>query len=281
MAQINSKLLTGIMEKTGLSRAQVYERIKQTASSEYLPRHLAAIRFGASVGLTINRYATPEELSQLRQAGTPVAPPNFTPVVNHPQPAAGKAAARRSSKGGRTIPNQVFVVHGRDLAAKDATFAFLRSVGIKPIEWNAAIAMSKRPAPYIGQILEAGFANARAVVVLFTPDDLAKLRPDLLLPSDPPFERREAGQARPNVLFEAGMAFSSHPDKTVMLQLGSLRPFSDIIGRHVVHMSNNPAKRQELATKLSNAGCDVDTSGTDWLSAGDFTDPEARRPRKR
>jgi predicted nucleotide-binding protein len=159
-------------------------------------------------------------------------------------------------------------------------FAFLRSVGVKPIEWNSAIAMSKKAAPFIGQVLDAGFDNARAVVVLLTPDDLARLRPDLLSDSDAAFERRETGQARPNVLFEAGRAFSSHPDRTVMVQLGKVRPFSDIAGRHVVEMTDDADKRQELATKLENAGCDVDRSGTDWLKAGDFTDPEARTPAK-
>jgi len=67
----------------------------------------------------------------------------------------------------------------------------------------------------------------------------------------------------------------------VMVQLGKVRPFSDIAGRHVVEMTDDASKRQELATKLANAGCDVDRSGTDWLKAGDFTDPEARTPAKR
>jgi hypothetical protein len=44
MPTIKPNLLKAIMEKTELSRAQVYARIKQTASSEYLPRHLAAIK---------------------------------------------------------------------------------------------------------------------------------------------------------------------------------------------------------------------------------------------
>jgi len=35
-------------------------------------------------------------------------------------------------------------------------------------------------------------------------------------------------------------------------------------------MTNDAAKRQELVTKLANAGCNVDPSGTDWLTAGDF-----------
>src|SRR6185312_13864893 len=174
---INQELLAAILKKTGLSRAQVYARIKQTASSEFLPRNLAAIRVGASVGLAINRYASSDELSQLRSTGSPVAPPNASPQ----RPSAGGSASgarKRAVKATvRQAPNAVFVVHGRDAAAKNAMFAFLRSIDIKPIEWTSAIAFSKKATPYVGEILDAAFAKARAIVVLMTPDDLAQLRP--------------------------------------------------------------------------------------------------------
>lgn len=280
MAKINPKLLAAIIAKTGLGQAQVYARIKQTASAELLPRHLAAIRVGADVGLSINKYASGEELAQLRSAGSPVAPPSAAPLRAETRK-DNAASTRRSAKpASKAIPNSVFVVHGRDGAARVAMFAFLRSIGVKPIEWTSAIGLSKKAAPYVDEILDAAFARARAIVVLMTPDDLAQLRPDLLSASDKPYERVLTGQARPNVLFEAGMAFATHPDRTVIVQLGNVREFSDVAGRHVVHMSNEYSRRQELATKLQNAGCDVDTTGTDWVDAGDFVDPQARVPKK-
>lgn len=279
MAKINQRLLAAIKSKTSLSQRQIYARIQQTASDQFLPRHLAAIKVAADAGVTINKYATSDELAELRRAGSPVAPP--TVQLENTEGAARRGATAKvktPNKGRRVVPNQVFVVHGRDRVAKDAVFGFLRSIGIKPIEWNSAIAMTKKATPYVGEILDAAFSKARAVVVLLTPDDWAQLREDLVLPSDPAFEKRRMGQARPNVLFEAGMAFSSHPDRTVLAQIGSIRPFSDTAGRHVVHMSDEAEKRMELATKLRNAGCDVDLSGTDWLSEGDFSDPELRIP---
>ncbi|MCC7293602.1 MAG: nucleotide-binding protein [Phycisphaerales bacterium] len=282
MARINPKLLAAIMAKTGLSRAQTYARVQQTANRETLPRDLAAIKLGSEVGVNINKHADASQLAQLRQAGSPVAPPNGgvapAPVVARP---AGKTAGKLGKKGGKKTPNQVFVVYGRDKAAKDAMFTFLRAVGVKPIEWNSALAMSKQAAPYIGEILETAFTNARAIVVLLTPDDLVQLRPDLVSPTDKPYERTLTGQARPNVLFEAGMAFATHPGRTLLVQVGNVKEFSDVGGRHVVHMTDDYAKRQELATKLTNAGCDVDTSGSDWVNAGDFTDPQARTPKKK
>jgi hypothetical protein len=36
-------------------------------------------------------------------------------------------------------------------------------------------------------------------------------------------------------------------------------------------MDGSPEKRQDLAMRLKNAGCNVSQTGADWLSAGDFT----------
>ena len=261
MAKINPGLLAAIIRTTKLSKAQVYARIKQIADTEYLPRPLAAIKFAADSGVTINKYANAEDLSHLRQAGSPVVPPNGKAGAPPALVPRSRASGKVGKKPAKKPTNQVFVVHGRDQAAKDAIFTFLRTISVKPMEWNSVLAMSRKAAPFIGEILEKAFAKARAIVVLLTPDDLAQLRSDLLKPNDKPYERTLTGQARPNVLFEAGMAFATHPDQTVLVQLGSLREFSDVAGRHVVHMTNTFEKRQELATKLKNAGCDRNGNG--------------------
>ncbi|MEI2722671.1 MAG: hypothetical protein V9H26_03745 [Verrucomicrobiota bacterium] len=39
-----------------------------------------------------------------------------------------------------------------------------------------AIKMTGQPSPYVGTILETAFREAAAIVVLFTPDDEARLR---------------------------------------------------------------------------------------------------------
>jgi hypothetical protein len=38
----------------------------------------------------------------------------------------------------------------------------------------------------------------------------------------------------------------------------------------VVRLDNSSQRRQELAQRLHNAGCDVDLEGTAWHTAGDF-----------
>ena len=157
MPKINQQLLGAIMDKTDLSRAQAYARIKQKASSELLPRHLAAIRVAADAGVTINKYASDEELAQLRNAGSPKpAPPRggSSPAFAPTSGRSHKATTRRSARA----PNSVFVVHGRDAEARSSIFAFLRAVGVKPIEWTSAIEMTKKASPYIGEILDSAFA---------------------------------------------------------------------------------------------------------------------------
>jgi predicted nucleotide-binding protein len=185
-----------------------------------------------------------------------------------------EAAPRREATAARPArparKDSVFVVHGRDRRLAKELFRFLRALNVQPLEWNSLIEMTGKAAPHISEILDVGFKSATAVVVLFTPDDVGRLREDLRTSDDPESDRRLTGQARLNVIFEAGLAFGTHPDRTVLIQIGTVRPFSDLAGRHVVKLSNSPRSRRELATKLKNAGCAIDDSGTDWLEEGDF-----------
>jgi hypothetical protein len=151
-------------------------------------------------------------------------------------------------------------------------FAFLRSIGLRPIEWSEAVQMTGEGSPYLGQVLDTALNAAQAIVVFLTPDDIAYLRPEYAS-GDDDRETDPQAQARPNVLFEAGMAMGRDPKRTVLVELGQLRPFSDVVGRHVVRINNSPAKRKELAQRLESAGCSVDLTGDDWFTAGDFSAP--------
>lgn len=174
------------------------------------------------------------------------------------------------SKIGSADPTKIFVVHGRNLSLRNSMFSFLRAVNLRPIEWSEAVSSTGNATPYIGQVLDNAMGLARAVVVLLTPDDEVRLREPFLDSKDPVYEKELAYQARPNVLFEAGMALGRYPDRTVLVQVGTLRPFSDIAGRHLVRLSNTSQSRQELLNRLQTAGCEVNVSGTDWHSVGCF-----------
>jgi predicted nucleotide-binding protein len=152
-------------------------------------------------------------------------------------------------------------------------FVFLRALGLQPIEWNEAVLATGRPNPYVGEVLDAAFARAQTVVVLMTPDDEARLREPFREPDDPAHETASTPQARPNVLFEAGMAMGRDENRVVLVEFGALRPFSDIGGRHTLRLNGSSERRQELAQRLQSAGAAVNMTGTDWHSAGDFTPP--------
>ena len=177
--------------------------------------------------------------------------------------------------GNRTeIPadsSTVFVVHGRNEKLRKSMFDFLRSIGLSPLEWSKLLLMTGKASPFIGEVLETAFTQAQAVIVLLTPDDEVKLSDQFITDTDDAFEKTLSGQARPNVLFEGGMAMGRHPERTVFVQIGSLRPFSDILGRHTIRMSNAIDKRQDIANRLKAAGCSVNLEGTDWHNTGDFS----------
>jgi len=163
-------------------------------------------------------------------------------------------------------PRKVMVVHGRDAEARRAMFDFLRALHLDPQEWSELVAATGSAAPYIGQVLDKAFEIAKAVVVLFTPDDEGWLKDTFRLPTDPPDETQATPRARQNVLFEAGMALGVHPDRTVLVELGTLRSFSDIYGRHVVRLDHTEGPLREIAKRLKTAGCDVNESGADWAT---------------
>lgn len=183
----------------------------------------------------------------------------------------GALAAKRHGTSEPDLDRRaVMVVHGRNEDARRAMFDYLRALNLKPLEWGTLISGTGKAAPYVGEVLEHAFQRAAAVVVLFTPDDEAQLRGQFRGPAEPEYETELTPQARPNVLFEAGMALGVHPDRTVLVELGQLRPFSDVYGRHVVRLDGTEKPLRDIARRLHDAGCDVDMSGGDWASPDRF-----------
>jgi predicted nucleotide-binding protein len=174
--------------------------------------------------------------------------------------------------------SRVFLVHGRDRIMNDAMFELLRAFGLHAIEWEEAVGQTGDPNPFIGDVLDAAFAYANAVVVLFTPDESVVLREDVSDVSDATDALRDGMQARPNVLFEAGMAMGRAPTRTVIVEVGKLRPFSDIAGRHVLRFDGSESRRRDLARRLGAAGCEVSLRGRRWRDVPFPEMPDAAAP---
>ena len=139
------------------------------------------------------------------------------------------------------------------------------------MEWSEARRLTGKPNPYVGEILDAGFLNAQAVLVLFTPDDEARLIEHFIKADDELHEKQLTPQPRQNVTFEARMAMGKFPERTVLVQIGKVRPMSDISGLHILRLDGSTKSRQDLAERLKNAGCAVKIENrTDWHTVGNF-----------
>ncbi|MEV6696603.1 TIR domain-containing protein [Streptomyces sp. NPDC051453] len=167
------------------------------------------------------------------------------------------------------IRKNVFLVHGQDENTASDMRAFLRALSLEPIEWSKAKASLKQGAPYIGDIVMAGMRMSNAVLILLTPDELVDLRPELI--KDSTIQSGVNYQARPNVYYEAGIADALDRDHTIIVEVGTVRPFSDVSGRHVVRFNGSQQARLDLRDVLRSVGLLVDDSGRDWISVGLFS----------
>lgn len=173
-------------------------------------------------------------------------------------------------------PTRVAVMHGRDEDARVAVHGFLHRIGLKPLEWENLVNLTGDAAPYNGQAVEAAFAHAQAVVVVLTPDDIGFLHPDLLGEREREDDRDPTGQARLNVVLEAGMALQSHGKRTVFVEIGQTRGISDLAGRNTVRLDGSAQSLKKFANRLEIAKCPVDLSGDDWLDGRAFERLAAR-----
>lgn len=277
MPRIDADLLTKLKTKLGLSQSRVYQLIDRKVRETSLPRKVAALLVARDGHVNFSRFATESDLAMMRGVSSSANPPQPSAPTSTPaQTGSARPSVRGQSKR-KLQPNKssknadtVFVVHGRNTQARDELIQFLRSLEIKVIEWSKAVALTKKPNPYIGEVIDAGFQNARAIVVLLTPDDEAKLKDKFLQAGDHLFERKATGQPRQNVLFEAGMAFGKYNATTVLVRIGTLRPMSDVAGIHILHLADSATSRRQFVSKLKIAGVALDDDGDDWLTAGKF-----------
>ncbi|MFJ8104863.1 TIR domain-containing protein [Streptomyces sp. NPDC096132] len=158
----------------------------------------------------------------------------------------------------------VFVVHGRDEEVRVKMFDLLRLLDLRPLEWEDLVRATGKTAPFLGEVVAAAPAQAQAALVLLTPDDVVQLHPDLRGANEPPYETEPTGQPRPNVLIELGMVLMAYPERTLMVEVGALRPVSDIAGMNVIRFDGSETALSKIVQRLKLAGCKVDDTGSDW-----------------
>jgi predicted nucleotide-binding protein len=276
MAKINQALLGRLATKLDVSKARVYALIQEISAKNRVPRHLGALLLAGDNRISVQKYASGQDLIDLR--GVPQhIPVSVTTPADAPARAAKKSAAKRVPK---TKENTVFVVHGRDSKLRDAMYELLGALGLKPREWGHAIRAARGGNPYVNDAVTKIMEQAQAIVVMLSPDDEVKLRDQFVAKNERSTEGKLRGQARPNVIFETGIAIGAHHKKTVIVQVGDVKPFTDIGGMHILHLTGNDASRNQFSKRLEDLGCKIDTDGDHWLRAGDFT-PTSSKAKKR
>lgn len=155
------------------------------------------------------------------------------------RPAAAEAVEKPVMFPENRSPNRVFVVHGRDEAARNEVVGFLTSVGLEGVVLHEQ--------PNMGQHLLTKFiANAKLVtfaVVLMTDDDVGSAKGDKLAP-----------RARQNVVLELGyfLAYLGQARVSALKSEGLETP-SDFDGIVYIKMSSDGKWRQELLRELRAA----------------------------
>lgn len=244
--------------------------------AEWLNYHgLILATFGASGDFMAKLTVKGRQFVESESGFGPVASLAQTPSISGKPVSVRESAAENHDRRNMTDqvpdPKKVFIIHGRNTKARKAVEQFVRALGLVPIDFEQLAADSG--AAFVGEIVRTGLAQAQGIIALFTADEISHLRPDYHEPHDGQ-EDKMRWQSRPNVIFEAGMAYGSAPERTILAVLGGqTKLFSDVKGLHLTYLSNSHDSRKRLRQKLIGAKCEVDLRSDaydDPAVAGDF-----------
>ncbi|MET9218930.1 nucleotide-binding protein [Streptomyces sp. NPDC088197] len=205
----------------------------------------------------------------------------YRPVLAAAQEPAATGTARPDSPAPTPYDGlrsrNVFVVHGRDEQARLAMFGLLRRLDLRPLEWEELVRATGKTSPYIGEVIANAPSLAQAALVLLTPDDTAKLHPELLGDYERVDEVQYTGQPRQNVLIELGMVLMAYRARTVIVEVGRLRHATDIEGLNVIRFDGSQSSLEKVVARLKVAECPVDDSRSDWRDTSYFENLSAYR----
>jgi len=168
--------------------------------------------------------------------------------------------------------SSVFIVHGRNLAKRKAVDELLRALNLEPLDWDKATELTENKPPPVFEIIDAGMNNAQACLVLMSGDDEARLMRGFRSKNDESYERKLTPQARANVIFEAGLALGKYRRRTILVEFGPIRTFSDLRGMWILRYQDQDdlSFRKRLIRLLKMAQCPADDSTDLWKTAGTF-----------
>lgn len=178
------------------------------------------------------------------------------PPLIPPKPTVGDVTSRSSAKhvarNHMPLPvavtptqDRVFIVHGRDDSARNATALFIRRLGFEEITLDEKPSAGKT----IIEKFEKFAAGVAFAIVLLTPDDVGGLSGRL----------DQQQRARQNVIFELGW-FAGHlgRDKVCLLRKGDVDIPTDLHGIVYIDMDARNGWQVQLAREMDAAGMNVD-----------------------
>lgn len=220
------------------------------------------------VVLTDNGYALADggDIDSLvRVERQPVAPTPVDRLSGDFWSSSSAPSATHASAPNRDL-TKVFVVHGRDMRPVAVVRQFLQFLGLHMMSWPEAVALTGQSQPHTYDVVRAGMDGAAAILVIFSPDDLARVKDEYSHGEDDP-DRYPQGQPRQNVLLEAGMAFAIGRERTVFVKTATTREISDIAGFNWVSLNGVYDSRLDLKGRLTRAGAAVRAGEYDLTDA--------------
>ena len=208
MPEVNPGLAAKLAAQLQISARHVNRLIDAVVRELHLSRQQAAIVLASRRGVNFSRFAAPEDLAAVRSAGGLVSRAPQAPTTSPSSPQKGR---QRGASVKKEPSNSVFVVHGRDEQVRRDLFELLRNLGLNPIEWNVGKQLTKKASPHNAEVIAAIIHKAAGAVILFVPEEEVSLKRQYWRTDDPLEERLSGEQPRPNVLYEAGMAFAAFP----------------------------------------------------------------------
>jgi predicted nucleotide-binding protein len=144
--------------------------------------------------------------------------------------------------------NKIFLVHGRDTAAKESVARFLEHLKLQPV------ILSEKPngGKTLIEKFEREANNVGYAVILFTPDDIGGLQS----------ANEQQARARQNVIFELGFfAGRLGRERVCILTAPDVEIPSDIFGLGYVPFNISSTDwKIGLVTELKNAGFTIDAN---------------------
>lgn len=182
-----------------------------------------------------------------------------------------RSEARGVAMGDKT---KVFIIHGRNIAARNAVEQFVRCLGLDPLDFDQ-VSADLGGSPFVGEVVRKGLELAHGIIALFTPDEFSGLDSVFRTSGDRGLDSLR-WQARPNVIFEAGMAFGMSRERTVLVTLGGeVSLFSDVAGIHTIRLDNHVESRKKLRQRLIGMHCAVNERADSWTDPGRSGDFDA------